>query len=112
MAPRAKAATSETPVSHRFKTSGEGRIKTFSCSCGQWNMTGSEKRVKAIREAWDQHAEKGGLASVRETSTTDTTSGTGTSSTTGTASTSTTGKPLDLGDTGSSGSDSGSGTNQ
>lgn len=104
MAPRGKAAaTSDTPVSHRFKTSGDGRIKTFSCSCGQWNMTGSEKRVKSIREAWDQHAEKGGLSSVRETAATDTSTAGATgavaSSTTDTSST--TGEPMDLGDAGS-----------
>lgn len=94
MAPRAKAATADTPVSHRFKTSGEGRIKSYSCSCGQWNMTGSEKRVKSIREQFDKHATTGGLSSVQETPPPA-------GSTSDTVSTSTTGEPLDLGDSGS-----------
>lgn len=51
---------------HRFKTEGEGRIKSFKCSCGGWAMTGSEKRVKGIKALWSQHAEKGGLSSARE----------------------------------------------
>lgn len=41
---------------HRFKMTGEGRIKTYACSCGVWRKTGSKDRAEAIKAAWSQHA--------------------------------------------------------
>lgn len=52
---------------HRFKSEGGGRIKSYSCSCGNWGMTGSEKIAKAARKQWEDHAEKGGLSKGVET---------------------------------------------
>ena len=71
-------------TTHRFKVEGKGRIKAYSCSCGNWGMTGSEKHAKSIRASHAQHAEKGGLAAAGET------------------------PKADPGDAGGSGSDSGS----
>lgn len=44
---------------HRFKKTGDGRIKHYSCSCGNWNTSGSEARTEGIKAAWSQHASQG-----------------------------------------------------
>lgn len=40
---------------HRVKITGEGKTRTYACSCGGWSVTGSQSRDKGIRAAHSQH---------------------------------------------------------
>lgn len=40
---------------HRLRTTGEGKSRQFTCSCGRWSVSGSQSREKGIRSAHSQH---------------------------------------------------------